>query len=114
MRSPWCRSIHPGETEASLIFLDSPLSLDDDWIDKGHQAVRLTSTGHIDHKQLQGDPDLWSRQTNARGGVHRLNHIVDETLQSIVKSIDRRSLTTQHRIGKFADGHHCHSNPHQE
>src|SRR5215510_11560313 len=49
MHGPWCRAVHPRQTEAPLVFLDPSLSFDHLRIDESHQRAGVAAARHIDH-----------------------------------------------------------------
>ena len=50
-------------------------------IDEDEDLRRILTAGQIDDRDLLGDADLVGRETDARSGVHRLDHVLHEPLQ---------------------------------
>jgi hypothetical protein len=58
----------------------------------------------VDEHELPGDADLVRGETDPGGGVHRVDHVVDELLDRLVDLGDRLGGLTEHVVAVFADG----------
>ena len=70
---------HPGHREAAFAQLDLFLARLDLRIDDDHRLVLVVV--HVHHEEALGDVDLRRGQTDARRGVHRFEHVVDQLLK---------------------------------
>src|SRR5277367_3298523 len=61
-----------GNAQASLGAALAAFFADDDRIDQNQLRVRIFFKGDIDDSQTFRNADLWSGQSNATSGVHRL------------------------------------------
>ena len=83
-----------------------PLARDDLRIDQ-HQRL-IAPLAHVDDQQPLADVHLRRRQADARRGIHRLEHVVDERAQRRIHLRDGLGTRTQARIGKFQNLKQCH------
>jgi hypothetical protein len=73
------------------------------------QAVRLLAVdAHVADKETSMDVDLSRGQADARGGVHRLEHVRDELLELGIEFCDRFRANSQARIRILQYWEACH------
>src|SRR5712691_2021510 len=85
--------------QAAFVELDFADAFDDFGIDDDRDLVV-----DVDHGQAQGDADLGRSQTNPRGNLHRLDHVVDELLNLPIDLGDLFGFLTQNGIADDEDG----------
>ena len=79
------RGTHDGgvelrDAQAAFVFELHAVAFDERRIDHDHQAVRLAADREIDDEDAQRHADLRRRQPDARRGVHRFDHVVDQSI----------------------------------
>ena len=62
-----------------------PSRVDKRRIDHDDQILAVAADADVDDEDAQRDADLCRREADARRGVHRLDHVVDEALQVVVE-----------------------------
>ena len=67
--------------EAAFVVRLLPFGFDDLRIDADVQLAGSLADGEVDHHQPLRDADLVRGEPDARRGIHRLDHVVDELLQ---------------------------------
>ena len=68
----------------------------------------IAPLAQVEYQHALGDVDLGRCQADARGGVHGLEHVVDEGPQRCVDLCDGLRTIAQSRIGKFQNLKQCH------
>ena len=76
-----------GDGETAFFGLDGPTPFDNFRIDKANGLIPLT--GDIDNGNPFGDIDLSGRKTDALGGIHGMEHVIDEFSDALVDLTDR-------------------------
>ena len=79
-RRPHDGGVESRHAQAALFFELHALALDELGIDDDDRARRVAAEREIDDEDPQRDADLRRRQPDARRGIHRLDHVVDEAI----------------------------------
>ena len=94
----------PGDRQAALL-VDLLALAGQDLRVHEHQRLVLALADVDDHEPVVG-VDLGRRQADARGGVHGLEHVVDQTLELRAGQqcrVDRGGHGAQARVGELED-----------
>src|SRR5437899_3269654 len=97
-----------GHGEAALVVTLLPLTQHELGIDQLDELALLLADGEVDHDDAQGHGDLRRGQADARGRVHRLDHVVEEPADRAVDLTDGLGGLVEHRVAVFHDGPDCH------
>ena len=77
------------EREAAFVECGFAFGSDDLGIDEDAQVARLVlAGGHIHDEKALRNAELRGGQTDARGRVHRLGHVVDQAVKLRIKDLD--------------------------
>src|SRR5438105_7969688 len=105
------RDLRDGETPFFRAVF--PRLRDDLWIDQDERTGALLGVrilAQIDHRHAFATSHLWRSNANAFGGIHRLEHVIDEMTQLVGdrQHWDGMRLLAQNRIAQYPnakDGH---------
>src|SRR5690606_23391635 len=90
--------------QAAFVFDLHAVARHDLGIHQRDHFAPLAADAEIDDTHAQGHPDLRRRQSNPRRGVHRRNHVVDQSGDLVVDAIDGVCRPAEDRIAVFDDG----------
>lgn len=93
-----------GDAEAAFALGMFTGGVDDFRVDEDKLGVGIFFEGDVDDGDAPGDSDLRSGQADAVRGVHRFEHVVEESLQLRVEDGDLFRRLLQHRVAELNDG----------
>ena len=93
----------PGHREAALLVLPLAARLGDDRVDDDAGPRFLVLVVQVEHEQPLLHAHLGRSQAQARGGVHRCNHVLGQARQATVDVGDLGRSQAQHRIAEDPD-----------
>jgi len=106
------RPPHPlretGQAEAALLVRVGPAILQDPRVDEDVHFPRLLTDAEVDDGDLKPDAHLVGGQADTRGGVHRLDHVPDETLDVGCDLAHGLGFDREHFVRVAEDGQDRH------
>src|SRR5215204_7211618 len=91
-----------GDAQAAFVTENSTVRLDDLGVDQRNRELRAAFVvevlRYVDPDQAAQYPNLRCRQPHARGGQHRLIHILGEAAQAVVHISDPQRLLPESRV----------------
>ena len=99
--------VMPRHRQAALLDQLGGLGGNDLGIDHHNRRIFLGRAVH--DGESQRDTDLGGCQSNARGVVHGLEHVVDQCLQVVVELFDRLADIAETRIWMVKNFQDCHA-----
>ena len=85
---PHDSGVEPRHTQASLFFELHAFAFHETRIDHDDEAVAFAADADVDDEDSQRHAELSCSQADARRGVHRFDHVVDQPLQAVVEPRD--------------------------
>ena len=73
-------ALKPGHAQAALFLELHAVAFDELGVDHHDELGRVAAERQVDDENPQRDADLRRRQPDPRRRVHRLDHVVDETI----------------------------------
>ena len=96
--------VETGNAQASFFFELHSLALDELRVDHHHQARRIAPDRSIDDEQPKRHADLRRREADARRGVHRFDHVVDQLVDVVGDLFDRAGRVVEGAVAVSEDG----------
>src|SRR5690606_28746103 len=99
--------VEPGNGQTALLVGLAAVGGQDFRID---EAIRLVARlGHVDHDDALVNVDLRRSKADAGRGIHRLEHVLDQTLHVVVDNCDALGAYSQPRVGILEnwESRHC-------
>ncbi len=95
--------IESGNAEAALFLELHAFLLDEFRVDEDQQIVGLVAEREIDDENPERHADLRGGEADARRGVHRLDHVVDQRLNVFGQLADLCRAIVERRAAEFLD-----------
>src|SRR6266545_6425970 len=91
-------------TQAALILAVTPFRVNDLGVGKYQLSFGILLERHVNDREAFRDADLRSSQSHTVGGIHRLEHVLDEFLNLGIEDRHRLRMLFQNGVAKFYDG----------
>ena len=96
------------DREAALLLGHFAFGFDDLGIDEDMELAAALADGEVDEHETLRHADLIRREADAGGGVHRVDHVVDQLLQRAVDLRDGLGRQAEDFGAVLDDGKNCH------
>src|SRR5580765_1691211 len=104
MRGPDHRRIESRDAQAAFFLELHPVALNELRVDEGEETRRIAPDRHVHDEDPQRNANLWGGEPHTRRGVHRLDHVVDQTIDLRRDGLHRQGTCVEGRVAVSENG----------